>query len=125
MAVRGCLSRFNYIDRGVHSYLPITLGLVFFLLVWTFHSLRYAALIMVNLPFAAIGGVVALWLSGEYLSVPASVGFIELFGLAVGNGIVLVSTQKAERTAPMYGAAAQFFDQAAAIGNLEAALTGL
>ena len=70
---------------------PITLGLVFFLLVWTFHSLRYAALIMVNLPFAAIGGVVALWLSGEYLSVPASIGFIELFGLAVGNGIVLVS----------------------------------
>jgi len=70
---------------------PITLGLVFFLLVWTFHSLRYAALIMMNLPFAAIGGVVSLWLSGEYLSVPASIGFIELFGLAVGNGIVLVS----------------------------------
>ena len=70
---------------------PITLGLVFFLLVWTFHSLRYAALIVINLPFAAVGGVVALWLSGEYLSVPASIGFIELFGLAVGNGIVLVS----------------------------------
>ena len=70
---------------------PITLGLVFFLLVWTFHSLRYAALIVINLPFAAIGGVVALWLSGEYLSVPASIGFIELFGLAVGNGIMLVS----------------------------------
>ncbi|MGQ0556800.1 MAG: efflux RND transporter permease subunit [Nitrospiraceae bacterium] len=70
---------------------PITLGLVFFLLFWAFHSLRYATLIMINLPFALIGGVVSLWLSGQYLSVPASIGFIELFGLAVGNGIVLVS----------------------------------
>ena len=70
---------------------PITLGLVFFLLFWTFHSLRYATLIMMNLPFALIGGIVALLVSGEYLSVPASIGFIELFGLAAGNGIVLVS----------------------------------
>jgi cobalt-zinc-cadmium resistance protein CzcA len=70
---------------------PITLGLVFFLLFWAFHSLRYATLIMMNLPFALIGGIVSLWLSGQYLSVPASIGFIELFGLAVGNGIVLVS----------------------------------
>ena len=70
---------------------PITLGLVFFLLFWAFHSLRYAALIILNVPFALIGGVVSLWLSGQYLSVPASIGFIELFGLAVGNGIVLVS----------------------------------
>lgn len=70
---------------------PITLGLVFFLLFWAFHSVRYAMLIMLNLPFALIGGVVSLWLSGQYLSVPASIGFIELFGLAVGNGIMLVS----------------------------------
>jgi heavy metal efflux system protein len=70
---------------------PITLGLVYFLLFWAFHSLRYATLIFLNLPFALIGGVVSLWLSGQYLSVPASIGFIELFGLAVGNGIVLVS----------------------------------
>jgi cobalt-zinc-cadmium resistance protein CzcA len=70
---------------------PITLGLVFFLLFWAFHSLRHATLIILNLPFALIGGVVSLWLSGQYLSVPASIGFIELFGLAVGNGIVLVS----------------------------------
>jgi cobalt-zinc-cadmium resistance protein CzcA len=70
---------------------PITLGLVFFLLFWAFHSLRYATLIIINLPFALIGGVISLWLSGQYLSVPASIGFIELFGLAVGNGIVLVS----------------------------------
>ena len=70
---------------------PITLSLVFFLLFWAFHSLRYATLIILNLPFALIGGVVSLWLSGQYLSVPASIGFIELIGLAVGNGIVLVS----------------------------------
>lgn len=70
---------------------PVTLGLVFFLLFWAFHSLRYATLIILNLPFALIGGIVSLWLSGQYLSVPASIGFIELFGLAVGNGIVLVS----------------------------------
>ncbi len=70
---------------------PITLGLVFFLLFWAFRSLRYATLIILNLPFALIGGFVSLWWSGQYLSVPASIGFIELFGLAVGNGIVLVS----------------------------------
>ncbi|MBL8039136.1 MAG: efflux RND transporter permease subunit [Nitrospira sp.] len=70
---------------------PITLALVFFLLFWAFHSLRDATMIILNLPFALIGGVLSLWVSGQYLSVPASIGFIELFGLAVGNGIVLVS----------------------------------
>lgn len=53
--------------------------------------MRHAALIILNLPFALIGGIAALWLTGEYLSVPASVGFINLFGVAVLNGIVLVS----------------------------------
>lgn len=70
---------------------PITIGLIFFLLYSTFNSLQQATLIILNLPFALIGGVVALWLTGEYLSVPASVGFINLFGVAVLNGIVLVS----------------------------------
>ncbi len=70
---------------------PITIGLIFFLLYSTFNSLRQAALIILNLPFAWIGGVIALWLTGEYLSVPASIGFINLFGVAVLNGIVLVS----------------------------------
>jgi cobalt-zinc-cadmium resistance protein CzcA len=70
---------------------PITIGLIFFLLYSTFNSLKQATLIILNLPFALIGGVVALWLTGEYLSVPASVGFINLFGVAVLNGIVLVS----------------------------------
>ncbi len=70
---------------------PMTIGLIFILLFSSFNSARYAALIILNLPFALIGGVVALWLTGEYLSVPASVGFINLFGVAVLNGIVLVS----------------------------------
>lgn len=70
---------------------PMTIGLIFLLLYSTFNSLRQALLIILNLPFALIGGVFALWLTGEYLSVPASVGFINLFGVAVLNGIVLVS----------------------------------
>ncbi len=70
---------------------PITVALIFFLLFSSFNSLRYASLIIINLPFALIGGIFALWISGEYLSVPASVGFINLFGVAVLNGIVLVS----------------------------------
>jgi cobalt-zinc-cadmium resistance protein CzcA len=70
---------------------PLTILLIFFLLYSTFKSFRYAALIILNLPFALIGGVVSLWLSGQYLSVPASVGFIALFGVAVLNGLVLVS----------------------------------
>jgi cobalt-zinc-cadmium resistance protein CzcA len=85
---------FENMDRANARLLlvvPITLGLVFFLLFWAFHSLRYAGLIILNLPFALIGGVISLWFTDQYLSVPASIGFIELFGLAVGNGIVLVS----------------------------------
>lgn len=70
---------------------PITIGLIFFLLYSSFNSLRQATLIILNLPFALIGGIVALWLTKEYLSVPASIGFINLFGVAVLNGIVLVS----------------------------------
>jgi cobalt-zinc-cadmium resistance protein CzcA len=70
---------------------PLTILLIFFLLYSTFKSFGYATLIILNLPFALIGGVLSLWLSGLYLSVPASVGFIALFGVAVLNGLVLVS----------------------------------
>ena len=76
---------------------PITIALIFFLLFSSFSSLKQAALIICNLPFALIGGIVALWVTGEYLSVPASVGFINLFGVAVLNGIVLVSYMNALR----------------------------
>jgi cobalt-zinc-cadmium resistance protein CzcA len=70
---------------------PITIGAIFFLLFLLFQSVRFAALIIMVLPFASIGGVAALYFSGEYLSVPASVGFIALWGIAVLNGVVLVS----------------------------------
>ncbi len=70
---------------------PITVGAIFFLLFLLFGSLRFAALIITVLPFASIGGVIGLFVSGEYLSVPASVGFIALWGIATLNGVVLVS----------------------------------
>jgi len=71
---------------------PITVAAIFFLLFMLFNSLRLATLIILVLPFASIGGIIALFVSGEYLSVPASVGFIALWGIAVLNGVVLVST---------------------------------
>ncbi|MFA6120936.1 MAG: CusA/CzcA family heavy metal efflux RND transporter [Sideroxydans sp.] len=70
---------------------PVSIALIFVMLFWTFRSIRQAGLIILNIPFALIGGVVSLYLSGLYLSVPASVGFITLFGVAVLNGVVMVS----------------------------------
>jgi cobalt-zinc-cadmium resistance protein CzcA len=70
---------------------PVTIAAIFFLLFVLFNSVRLAALIITVLPFASIGGVIGLAVSGEYLSVPASVGFIALWGIAVLNGVVLVS----------------------------------
>ncbi len=70
---------------------PVSLGLIFLVLFSTFGSIRQAVLILFNVPFALVGGIVTLWLSGEYLSVPASVGFIALLGIAVLNGLVLVT----------------------------------
>ena len=70
---------------------PIALAAIFLLLYFTFGSARQAALVFCNVPFATIGGVIALWASGELLSVPASVGFIALIGIAVLNGVVMVS----------------------------------
>ena len=70
---------------------PIATGLIFLLLFLTFRSLRLVLLVMAILPFALIGGIFALFISGQYLSVPASIGFTVLFGVAVLNGLVLVS----------------------------------
>jgi cobalt-zinc-cadmium resistance protein CzcA len=70
---------------------PVSIALIFFMLFSTFRSPRQAGLILLNIPFALIGGVVSLFLSGLYLSVPASVGFITLFGVAVLNGVVMVA----------------------------------
>lgn len=71
--------------------IPMAIGLIFLLLFATFRSIKQAILILSNIPLAMIGGVLALWASGEYLSVPASVGFIALLGIAVLNGVVMMS----------------------------------
>lgn len=71
--------------------IPVALVLIFFILFSTFGSVRQALLVLANVPLALIGGVVALVVTGEYLSVPASVGFIALLGIAVLNGVVMVS----------------------------------
>lgn len=76
--------------RTLYVAVPITLALIFLMLYSAFSSLRYAALIFLNVPFAITGGIFALWLSGLYLSVPGAVGFIAVFGVAVLNGVVLV-----------------------------------
>ena len=71
--------------------IPIAIALITLILFTTFGSLAKAGLILANVPFAMMGGIVSLYLSGEYLSVPASVGFIALLGVAVLNGVVMVS----------------------------------
>ena len=71
--------------------IPVTIAAIFLLLFLLFRSVRFAALIILVLPFASIGGVITLFATGEYLSVPASVGFIALCGIAVLNGVVLVT----------------------------------
>lgn len=71
--------------------IPITLGIVLLILLLTFGRLKSALLILVNIPLALTGGALALWLAGLPVSVPATVGFIALFGIALGNGMVLVS----------------------------------
>ena len=71
--------------------IPVALFLIAFILFVTFRSLKQTVLVLSNIPFALTGGLIALWLTGEFLSVPASVGFIALLGIAVLNGVVLVS----------------------------------
>lgn len=70
---------------------PLSLGLIFLLLYFAFNSVGQALLIMLNVPLALIGGIVALFITGQYLSVPGSIGFIALFGVAVLNGVVMVN----------------------------------
>lgn len=81
--------------------LPISLLMIFAVLYGTLGSMRASLLILVNIPFAMVGGMIALALSGEYLSVPASVGFIALLGIAVLNGLVMVSYFRQLREAGM------------------------
>ena len=70
---------------------PVVIASIFILLWITFHSLRHAAIIMFNVPLALIGGVLGLWVTGQYLSVPASIGFIALFGIAMQDAMVLLT----------------------------------
>jgi len=75
---------------------PLSLALIALLLYFAFNSVGQALLILLNVPLATIGGIVALYVSGQYLSVPSSVGFITLFGVAVLNGVVMVESINAE-----------------------------
>ncbi|MDA1192235.1 MAG: efflux RND transporter permease subunit, partial [Candidatus Poribacteria bacterium] len=90
-------------NRRLKLVIPATLLAVFILLYSAFNSMRNSILILLNIPLALVGGVVALWVSGQNLSVPASVGFIALFGIALANGMVLVTyfNQLLEEGLPM------------------------
>jgi cobalt-zinc-cadmium resistance protein CzcA len=78
--------------RRLRLVVPLSIALIALLLYGALRSWKLALLVLTNLPFAAIGGVLALWLRGLHLSVSASIGFIALFGVAVLNGLVLLST---------------------------------
>jgi cobalt-zinc-cadmium resistance protein CzcA len=78
-------------NRRLSVVVPVTLGLIAVLLYMSLGSIKNTALILLNIPLALVGGIVGLWLTGENLSVPSSIGFIALFGIALGNGMVLVT----------------------------------
>ena len=78
-------------NRRLAVVVPVTLGLIALLIYMSFGSLKNTALILLNIPLALVGGIVGLWLTGENLSVPSSIGFIALFGIALGNGMVLMT----------------------------------
>ncbi|MFQ5444204.1 MAG: efflux RND transporter permease subunit, partial [Nitrospinales bacterium] len=78
-------------NKRLALVVPITLLIIFILLYSSFNSLKNSLLILLNIPLALVGGVLGLWLTGQNLSVPASVGFIALFGIALENGMVLVT----------------------------------
>ncbi|MDR3063904.1 MAG: CusA/CzcA family heavy metal efflux RND transporter [Comamonas sp.] len=87
--------QFENMERAMGTLqviVPLTIVAIFFLLFLLFNSVKLASLIILVLPFASIGGLIGLFVTGEYVSVPASVGFIALWGIAVLNGVVLVSS---------------------------------
>jgi len=96
--------QFENMERAMGTLLvivPFTIAGIFFLLYLLFNSFKLASLIILVLPFASIGGVISLFITGEYLSVPASVGFIALWGISVLNGVVLVTYIKKLRNEGM------------------------
>ncbi len=78
-------------NKRLAVVIPVTLLIIFLLLFSSFNSIKNTLLILLNIPLALVGGIVGLWLTGQNLSVPASVGFIALFGIALENGMVLVT----------------------------------
>ncbi|MBC2593952.1 efflux RND transporter permease subunit [Ruficoccus amylovorans] len=78
-------------NRRLSVVVPVTLALIALLIYMSFGSIKNTVLILLNIPLALVGGVAGLWLAGENLSVPSSIGFIALFGIALGNGMVLVT----------------------------------
>ncbi|MDP0496070.1 MAG: CusA/CzcA family heavy metal efflux RND transporter [Verrucomicrobiota bacterium JB024] len=78
-------------NKRLAVVVPVTLALIMLLIYMSFGSIKNTALILLNIPLALVGGVAGLWLAGENLSVPSSIGFIALFGIALGNGMVLVT----------------------------------
>lgn len=78
-------------NKRLSLVVPVTLALIALLIYMSFGSAKNTALILLNIPLALVGGIVGLWLTGENLSVPSSIGFIALFGIALGNGMVLVT----------------------------------
>jgi cobalt-zinc-cadmium resistance protein CzcA len=86
--------QFENLDRARHRLyfiMPVTVAIIFALLFWAFRSATYAGLALLNVPFSAAGGVLALYLRGINLSVSAAVGFISLFGVAVMSGVLYIS----------------------------------
>ncbi|MCQ2845098.1 CusA/CzcA family heavy metal efflux RND transporter [Helicobacter pylori] len=77
-------------NKRLSTVIPLSILVIFFILFFTFKSIPLALLILLNIPFAVTGGLIALFAVGEYISVPASVGFIALFGIAVLNGVVMI-----------------------------------
>ncbi|MDQ3186517.1 MAG: efflux RND transporter permease subunit, partial [Pseudomonadota bacterium] len=94
--------QFENMERAMATLsiiVPVTLAAIFFLLFMLFNSVKLATLIFLALPFASVGGVVGLFVTGEYLSVPASVGFIAVWGISILNGVVLIEFIRNQRIA--------------------------
>ena len=92
VAIGGQFENQRRAQKRLALVVPFSLALIALLLYFAFNSVGQALLILMNVPLAIIGGVVSLYISGQYLSVPSSVGFITLFGVAVLNGVVIVES---------------------------------
>jgi len=87
----GQFDQMKVAQQKLSIIIPATLGVIFLLLFFAFGNLRDAGLVLVNVPFAAIGGIAALYITGEELSISAAIGFLSLFGIAIQDGVILIS----------------------------------